>query len=98
MNIGRHVIENLADQLVFDVGEMAGAGEPTPIGLERFAGKRASLVQGGAKKRDRLLAHNMSRLAPRMERRDFGAQARAMEIGLMRQVVPMAPGLERRRC
>jgi hypothetical protein len=80
------------------MGEMAGAGEATPIGLERFTGERASLVQGGAKKRDRLRAHGMSRLAARMERCDFGAQARAMEIGPMRQRDPIAPGLDRRRC
>ena len=80
MNIGRHIIENLPDQLVFNMGEMAGAGEATPVGLERFAGERASLVQGGAKKRDRLLAHDVRGLAPRMERRDLGAQACAMEV------------------
>src|ERR1700730_2130978 len=93
MNIGRHIIENLADQLVFDMGEMAGASEATPIGLERFTGERASVAKGGAKRRDRLRAHDMRRLAPRMERRDFGAQTRAMEIGPMRQVDPIAPGV-----
>src|SRR4030081_3641956 len=79
------------------MGEMAGAGEATPTGLKRLAGERPSLVQGGAEKRDRLLAADMDRLPPRMARRDFGAQARAMEIGPIGQVVPVAPELDRRR-
>jgi hypothetical protein len=99
MNIGCHINENLADQLVFDMSKMAGAGEAAAIGLECFAGERASLLQGIAKKRTGFLAHGMSRLPPRMERRDLGAQARPMEIGPMRrQIDPIVPGLDRRRC
>src|SRR5471032_3155806 len=56
MNITGYIIENLADQIVFDMRETAGAGKAAAVRQECIADETTGVVQGIAQQRDRLLA------------------------------------------
>ena len=98
MNVSGHIIENFADQTVFDLCQTAGTSETAAVRQERVAGAIACVVQGLAKESDRLLACFLRRLILRIERGDFDAQRRPLEIGSLRRAYPLAPHPERRLC